>query len=65
MDLIGFLIDIIVFCIIGGLAYWIVTLLPIPDPFKTIAIVAVLLICLLMLVSILWGGVGLPHYRLR
>lgn len=56
--MIDLLITIIIFCIVAGLAYWIVTLLPIPDPFKTIAIVAVLLIFLLVLLSMFLGGSG-------
>lgn len=66
MDLIGLLIDVIVFCIIGGLLYWLVMMLPIPEPFRTFIVVAVILIAILMLLSIVYGGGGyLPHYRLR
>lgn len=65
MDLIGLLVDIVILCIVGGLLYWIVTLLPIPDPFKTIAVVCVLVIFLIVLLSALVGGGGfLPHYRI-
>ena len=66
MDLIGFLIDVIVFCIIGGLVYYIVSLMPLPEPFKTILVCAVLLILLLVLVGTLMGG-GPPifYHRIR
>jgi|HubBroStandDraft_6_1064221.scaffolds.fasta_scaffold37913_4 hypothetical protein len=51
----GFLFSILVLVIVMGLLYWIVTLLPLPDPFKTIAIVVVLLICVIYLFSLLFG----------
>jgi hypothetical protein len=66
MDIVGLLIDIVILAIVFGLVYWIVTLLPLPEPFKQIAVVAVLLIFLLVLLSVfLGGGSFLPHYRVR
>lgn len=60
--MIGFLIDIIVLCIVGGLLYWIVSLLPLPQPFKQIAMVAMILILLLWVLSMfLGGGEYSPH----
>lgn len=60
--MISLLIDLIFVAIAGGLLYWIVSLLPIPQPFKQIALVCVLLICLLWLLSGFFGGVGYaPH----
>jgi len=51
----GFLFSILVMVIVLGLIYWIVTLLPLPEPFKQIAIVLVVVICLLYLLSLLFG----------
>jgi hypothetical protein len=66
MDLIGLLIDVVILCLVGGLIYYIITIIPLPDPFKTIAIVAVLVIFLLILISVLLGGgTFMPHYRIR
>ena len=58
---IGILFDLLILVIVGGLFYWIVTLLPLPDPFKTIAIVIVLVILLIALLSMLMGGGGIIH----
>lgn len=50
--LISLLVGLLVFAIVGGLVYWLVTLLPLPQPFKNIAIVAVVLI--LIVVLLVW-----------
>lgn len=50
-----FLFSILVTVIVMGLLYWIVTVLPLPEPFKKIAIVIVLVICMLYLLSLLFG----------
>lgn len=51
-----FLFSLLVMIIVMGLIYWIVTMLPIPQPFKNVAIVIVLVICLLYLLGILFGA---------
>lgn len=61
--MIQFLLTLIVFCIVGGLLYWLVTMLPIPDPFRTVMIVAVILIFILVLLGFLFGGIDLPRMR--
>jgi hypothetical protein len=58
--MIDFLIYIVVLCIVFGLVYYIVTLLPIPQPFKNVAVIAVLLIFLLVLLAALFGTVTVP-----
>lgn len=66
VTMIDILITIIFLCIIGGIAYWIITLLPLPEPFKQIAMVCLLLIFLLVVVSMfLGGGAGFIHLPLR
>ena len=50
-----FLFSILVTVIVLGLLYWIVTVLPLPDPFKQIALVIIMVICLLYLLSLLFG----------
>ena len=50
------LIQIVILCIVFGLIYYIVTLLPLPDPFKRIAMIAVLLIFILILLYSFLGG---------
>jgi hypothetical protein len=58
--MIDFLIYLVVLCIVFGLVYYIVTLLPIPQPFKNVAVIAVLLIFLLVLLAALFGSVTVP-----
>jgi hypothetical protein len=61
----GFLFTLLVVVIVFGLIYWIVTLLPIPEPFKKIAVVVVLVIFLLYMLSILFGIAPAVPLRLR
>jgi cation transporter-like permease len=58
--MIDLLIALIVFAIVGGLLYWLVTLLPLPDPFAKIIQVAVVLICILVVLGIAFGGISMP-----
>jgi hypothetical protein len=59
-----FLFSILILIIVMGLVYWVITMLPLPEPFKTIAIVVVLLICLIYLLSMLFGmAAPFPVFR--
>lgn len=58
------LFSILVMVIVLGLIYWVVTLLPLPEPFKQIAIVIVVVVCLLYLLSMLFGmAPAFPVFR--
>lgn len=60
----GFLYQLLVMVIVLGLIYWIVTLLPLPAPFKNVALVIILVICLLYLLAILFGAAQpMPFFR--
>lgn len=54
------LISLLVAIIVLGLLYYIVTLLPLPEPFKKIALIIFILIAVLWLLSFLpgvpWAG---------
>jgi heme A synthase len=63
--MISLLITIIVFLIVGGLLYWLVTLLPLPEPFKTIISVCCILICILLVLGIFFGGISVPAFQIR
>ena len=52
------LIWLIVLCVVGGLVYWLITLLPLPPPFKQIILVAFVLIAILMVLGTFFGGWG-------
>jgi len=49
------LISLLIVCIVGGLLWYLVTLLPLPSPFKVIAEVIVILICIIVLLGYLPG----------
>lgn len=61
--MISLLITLIIFCIVAGLIYWLLTMLPLPDPFKTIIMVAFILILILVLLGYFFGGLDLPLRR--
>lgn len=60
------LISLLVAVIVMGLVYYCITLLPIPQPFKNIAIILLVIICILWLLGLTgvfvgpWGG-GIRH----
>lgn len=59
------LIDLLVAVIVMGLIYYIVTILPLPQPFKNVAIIIVLIICVIWLLSFTsFGGPYFHHSRL-
>ena len=60
MSLFGLLIVIIVL----GLIYWLLTLLPLPAPFKTVALVIFIIICILVLLGMI-GVVHVGDIRIR
>ncbi len=61
--MISLLITLIIFCIIAGLIYYLLTLLPLPQPFKNIIMVAFICILILVLLGWLFGGVDMPRLR--
>jgi hypothetical protein len=63
--MIDFLISVIILCIVFGLIYYLVTLLPLPEPFHKIATIAVLLVFILILLGMLVGGITLPKWPVR
>ena len=58
MDLTTLLIALLVLCIVIGAAYWIITNL-LPAPFQKWAIAVLLVICVIVLVSYLTGGINM------
>jgi len=60
-----FLIDLIIFAVVAGLIYWLLTLLPIPEPFKNVVMVAFILICIVWLLGVMFGSFPAPHPLFR
>ncbi|MGE0797297.1 MAG: hypothetical protein AB7G13_28795 [Lautropia sp.] len=59
------LISLLILVLILGLIYWVITLIPLPPPFKTVALVVFAIIAILYLVSMLGALPGLDLPRLR
>jgi hypothetical protein len=57
------LIHLLVLLIVAGIAYWIISLLPLPEPFKSIVMVVALLIILLYVLSLFVALPGLTPIR--
>jgi hypothetical protein len=63
--MISLLVWLLVLCLILGLIIWVIQMIPLPQPFGTIAIAIVAVIFILILVSFLLGEVPLPRGGLR
>jgi hypothetical protein len=60
----GLLINLLVLLLICGLIYWIITLIPLPPPFKNIALIIFGIIVIIYLISMLTGNsLGLPALK--
>jgi len=64
MDLIGLLVTVIIAGLIFWVLWYIVRMLPLPEPFRTVAMVVLGLIAVIFLLSLLFGGLSLPKFRL-
>jgi hypothetical protein len=58
--LIGLLLSLIILGLILWLCWWVITLIPLPAPFQVAARVIFALICLIALLSLLFGGWSFP-----
>ena len=55
--MIEFLVHLVVVLIVLGLLYWVLTMIPLPEPLRQIATVVIVVIFALWLVSVLLGWV--------
>lgn len=62
--LISILISLLILCLVVAVIFWILSLLPVPQPFMNIAKAIVAIICLIWLLSMLGGAVH-PLYIYR
>lgn len=58
------LVTVLLLMIFAGVAYWLISMLPLPAPMMQIAQVVIVLICLLVLIGMVFGGVPMP-FRTR
>jgi hypothetical protein len=65
--MLSLLVTILIMCLVFGLIYWILSIVPLPSPFAQIARVVVAVIFAIWLIYLLLGvtGVGLGHPYLR
>ena len=57
------LITLLVYALILGLLYWLITLVPLPPPFKTVALAVLVIIGVVLLIDLLTGGaLGVPRW---
>jgi hypothetical protein len=61
----GFLIEILIGAIVLGLIFWILSLIPLPDPFGRIVRVVLVVIVAIWLIYILAGLIPFYGPRLR
>lgn len=61
--MITLLINVLILLLVVSLAYWIVTLIPLPPPFHLIAQVGFAIIALVVLIGLLTGQVPLMALR--
>jgi len=60
----GLLFSLLIMVIILGLVWWIISILPLPEPMKQIVTVILAVICLLYLLGLLFGyATPFPVFR--
>ena len=60
-----FLIDILILILLAGLIYWLLSIIPLPPPFKQAAMVIFAVICIIWLIGLMFGYFPAPHPLLR
>ena len=58
--MIGLLISLLVLALVVGIIFWLLTMLPIPQPFMNVLKVIIVLICLIYFIGML-PNVGYSH----
>jgi hypothetical protein len=56
-----FLVDLLILVLVAGLIYWLLTVLPVPQPFKNVAIAIFIVICIIWLLGVAFGSFPAPH----
>ena len=58
--MLSLLISLLILCLILGVVYWIITMIPVPPPMTWVVRVIFAIICLVALVSLLTGSWAFP-----
>ena len=64
-SIVALLITVIVLGLVFYLLYWVVGQIPLPAPFHTVAVVLLGLLAVVVLLGLLFGGIGVPMLRFR
>lgn len=64
MSLVGLLVTLIIAGLIFYLLYWLLGQIPLPPPFKTVALVILGLVAVLYLIDLLFGLGTVPMVRI-
>lgn len=64
--MIAILVQVLILLVIFGVAFWLLQQLPLPEPWAGGVKIVAVLICLVLLYALVFGGVSLPGLgRLR
>jgi heme A synthase len=63
-NLVGLLITVIVLGLVFYVVYWLLSKIPLPEPFSVVAQVILGLIVVVVLLGLLFGGINVPVIRL-
>jgi len=64
-SLIGLLVTVIILGLVFYVFYWLLSKIPLPEPFGVVAQVILGLIVVLVLLGLLFGHISIPVLRLR
>lgn len=56
MSLASILITLLIICLVFGLLYWLLSLFPMPQPFKNFALGILILIVIILVIGMFFGG---------
>jgi hypothetical protein len=65
MSLIGLLVFVLIVVLIFGLIIYFIRTIPMPAPWGIVAQSIVALICILLLLGVLFGGISVPVLRVN
>jgi len=63
-NLIGLLVAVIILGLVFYLLWWLIGVIGLPEPFNKVATVLIALVAVVILLSLLFGGLQIPTLRL-
>ena len=59
--MLSLLVSLLIVCLILGIVWWIITLIPVPPPMVWVVRVIFAIICLIVVLSLMFGSWSLPY----